>query len=324
MKIVRWLAGLAAAACLVQPGLATAQTWPAKPIRLIVPFAAGSGSDILARILAEIAARSLGQPIVVENQPGAAGLIGAERVAKSAPDGYTLGAFNDSVMTMLPNLHEKMPWDTLRDFAPVSLVGTIEWGLVVSNDAPYRSAADLIAAARANPGRINYGSGGNGSPQHIAMALFASTAGISLTHVPYKGATQAALDVAAGQVPVAFQGLATVATLARGGKLRLVGVSMPQRHPQFPEVPTISESGLPGFEFNSWFAIMVPAGTPKDIVARLHGEIVRALGDADVREKLQAQGLTPRGSTPEELRKATADQLEKYGRLFRQAGISAD
>ncbi len=266
----------------------------------------------------------LGQPIVVENQPGAAGLIGAERVAKAVPDGYTLGAFNDSVMTMLPNLHEKMPWDTLRDFAPVSLVGTIEWGLVVSNDAPYRSAADLIAAARANPGRINYGSGGNGSPQHVAMALFANTAGIQLTHVPYKGATQAALDVASGQVPAGFQGLGTVASLVRGGKLRLIGVSMAQRHPQFPDVPTVSESGLAGFRFNSWFTLMAPAGTPRDIVARLHGEVVKALAIPDVREKLAAQGFTPVGSTPEELASATRDQLARYAALMKQAGIRAE
>jgi len=195
---------------------------------------------------------------------------------------------------------------------------------VASNNAPYANAGELIAAAKASPGKIDYGSGGNGSPQHIAMALFASSAGISLTHIPYKGATQAALDVAAGQIPVAFQGLATVASLVRGGKLRLIGVSMPARHPQFPEVPTVSESGLPGFEFQSWFAIMVPAGTPKDIVARLHAEVVKALADAEVREKLGVLGLTPRGSSPEELRKATAEQLAKYARLMKQAGIAPE
>jgi tripartite-type tricarboxylate transporter receptor subunit TctC len=290
---------------------------------MIVPLAAASAVDNAARIVAQRMADNMKGAIAVENVPGAAGLIGAERVAKSAPDGYTLGGFNDSIMTMLPNLHAKMPWDIQRDFEPVSLAATVEWGLVASNGS-YASAGELIAAAKANPGKINYGSGGNGSPQHIAMALFASSAGISLTHIPYKGATQAALDVAAGQVPVAFQGLATVASLVRGGKLRLIGVSMPARHPQFPDVPTVSESGLPGFEFQSWFAIMVPAGTPKDIVARLHGEVLKALADAEVREKLGALGLTPRGSSPEELRKATAEQLTKYARLMKQAGITAD
>ena len=313
-----------ALAALVFPSLVFSQTYPAKPIRMIVPLAAASAVDNAARIVAQRMADNMKGAIAVENVPGAAGLIGTERVARSAPDGYTIAGFNDSIMTMLPNLHAKMPWDIQKDFEPVSLVATVEWGLVAANGAPYASAADLIAAAKAAPGAINYSSGGNGSPQHIAMALFASSAGIVLTHVPYKGATQAALDVAAGQIPVGFQGLATVATLARGGKLRLIGVATPARHPQFPDVPTVSESGLPGFEFNSWFAIMVPAGTPKDIVARLHAEIVKALGDADVREKLNAQGLTPRGSTPEELRKATAEQLAKYARLMKQAGIAAD
>jgi tripartite-type tricarboxylate transporter receptor subunit TctC len=291
---------------------------------MIVPLAAASAVDNAARIVAQRMADNMKGAIAIENVPGAAGLIGTERIAKSAPDGYTIAGFNDSIMTMLPNMHAKMPWDIQKDFDPVSLVATVEWGLVASNGAPYANASDLIAAAKAAPGKIYYGSGGNGSPQHVAMALFASTAGISLTHVPYKGATQAALGVAGGEVPVAMQGLATVATLARGSKLRLIGVTTPSRHPQFPDVPTVSESGLPGFEFNSWFAIMVPAGTPKDIVTRLHAEVVKALADADVREKLQAQGLTPRGSSPEELRKATADQLAKYARLMKQAGIQAD
>ena len=291
---------------------------------MIVPLAAASAVDNAARIVAQRMADNMKGAIAVENVPGAAGLIGAERVAKSPPDGYTIGGFNDSVMTMVPNLHAKMPWDILKDFDPVSLVATVEWGLVASNGAPYANAADLIAAAKASPGTINYASGGNGSPQHIAMALFASSAGISLTHVPYKGATQAALDVASGQVPVALQGLATVATLVRGGKMKLIGVGTPARHPQFPDVPTISESGLPGFTFNSWFAMVAPAGTPKDIVARLNAEVVKALADPDVRDKLNMQGLTARGSSPEELRVTTRDQLAKYGRLFKQAGIASE
>ena len=291
---------------------------------MIVPLAAASAVDNAARIVAQRMADNMKGAIAVENVPGAAGLIGAERVAKSPPDGYTIGGFNDSVMTMVPNLHAKMPWDILKDFDSVSLVATVEWGLVASNGALYANAADLIAAAKASPGTINYASGGNGSPQHIAMALFASSAGISLTHVPYKGATQAAIDIAAGQVPVALQGLATVATLVRGGKMKLIGIGTPARHPQFPDVPTISESGLPGFTFNSWFAIVVPAGTPKDFVARLNAEVVKALADPDVRDKLNLQGLTARGSSPEELRVTTRDQLAKYARLFKQAGIAAD
>ena len=279
------------------PIVAAQPAYPTKPIHMVVPLAAGSAVDNAMRILTQRMSENMGQGIVVDNQPGAAGLIGAERVAKAAPDGYTIGGFNDSIMTMLPNLHAKLSWDILKDFEPVSLVATVEWGLVTSNDSPYRSAADLIAAAKANPGKINYGSGGNGSPQHVAMEVFAAAAGVSLTHVPYRGATQAALDVASGQVSVAFQGLATVTSLVRGGKLRLLAVTTRNRLPQFPDVPTVSESGLPGFEFNSWFALMAPARTPKPIIARLNAEVLKALADPDVRERLNAQGLTIRGSS---------------------------
>jgi tripartite-type tricarboxylate transporter receptor subunit TctC len=306
-------------------GFALAQSpYPSKPIHMIVPLAAGSAVDNAMRIVTQRMAENVGQGIAIENQPGAAGLIGAERVAKSAPDGYTIGGFNDSIMTMLPNLYTKLPWDILKDFDPVSLVATVEWGLVTTSDSPYRNAADLIAAAKAEPGKINYGSGGNGSPQHVAMELFASTAGISLTHVPYKGATQAAVGVAAGEVAVAFQGLATVAGLVKSGKLRLIAVTTARRLPQFADVPTVAESGLPGFEFNSWAAVLVPAGTSKEIVARLNAEIVKALAAADVRDKLTAQGLTPRGSTAEELRLATRQQLARYATLMKQAGIKLE
>jgi tripartite-type tricarboxylate transporter receptor subunit TctC len=298
--------------------------YPNKPIRMIVPLAAGSAVDNAARILAQKMGQNMGQSIVIENQPGAAGLIGADRVAKSPPDGYTLGGFNDSIMTMLPNLQPKMPWDILRDFETVSLVATVEWGLVVPANAPQHSAADLIASARKEPGKINYGSGGNGSPQHIAMALFASQAGVSMTHVPYKGATQAAVGVAGNEVHAAFQGIATVNSLIRAGKVRLIGVTTPQRMPQFPDVPTVSQSGLPGFEFNSWFAVMAPAGTPKPILRTLHAEISRALADPEVRDKLAAQGLTPRGTSPDELAREMRGQLARYGQLIKQAGITAD
>jgi tripartite-type tricarboxylate transporter receptor subunit TctC len=320
---VTWLA--AWGMVLLCNGLAHAQTsYPNKPIRMIVPLAAGSAVDNAARILAQKMGQNMGQSIVIENQPGAAGLIGAERVAKAAPDGYTLGGFNDSIMTMLPHLQSKMPWDILRDFEPVSLVATVEWGLVVGAEAPQHSAADLIDAARKAPGQINYGSGGNGSPQHIAMALFASQAGVTMTHVPYKGATQAAMGVAGKEVQAAFQGIATVNSLVRAGKLRLIGVTTPKRMPQFADVPTVSESGLAGFEFSSWFAVMTPAGTPRAIVQTLHAEIIKALADPEVRDKLMGLGLTPRGTSPEELDQAMRAQLARYGALIKQAGISAD
>ena len=310
--------------CMLIAGVPAQPSYPDKPIHMIIPLAAASAVDNAARIVAKRMSINMGQQIVIENQPGAAGLIGAERVARAAPDGYTIGGFNDSIMTMLPNLYPKMPWDILKDFEPVSLVATVEWGLVVDNGTPYRNAGDLIAAAKAEPGKIFYGSGGNGSPQHIAMALFAVNAGISLTHVPYKGATQAALDIAGGQVPVGFQGIATVASLVRSGKLRLIGVTTPQRLPQFPDVPTVSESGLPGFEFNSWFTIMAPAGTPKEVIARLNAEILNALADPETREKLVGQGLTIRGTSAPELGAATREQLAKYARLIKESNIKID
>jgi tripartite-type tricarboxylate transporter receptor subunit TctC len=322
---MRLLHSLIPALALLLGSQAIAQTnYPDRPIKMIVPLAAASAVDVAARIVTQKMADNMGQQIVILNQPGASGMIGAEQVARAEPDGYTIGGFNDSVMTMVPNLQSRMRWDILKDFEPVSLVATVEWGLVANNQASFKSAADLIAAAKAAPGKIDYGSGGPGSPQHLAMAMFASAAGISLTHVPYKGATQAATDVAAGQIPVGFQGLGTVAALVRGGSLKLIGVTTPNRLPQFPDVPTVSESGLPGFFFNSWFAILAPAATPKEIIARLNAEVLKALADPEVRAKLENLGITVRGSSAEELGALTRQQLAKYARVMKEMGIAAE
>jgi tripartite-type tricarboxylate transporter receptor subunit TctC len=312
------------ASLLSLSAMAQSNVYPQKPIKLIVPLAAGSAVDNAARIVMQKVATNMGASIAVENQAGAAGLIGADRVAKSAPDGYTLGGFNDSIMTMLPNLQSKMPWDIQKDFEPISLVATVEWGVVVPADSSIRTAADLIAAAKKSPGQINYGSGGNGSPQHIAMALFASQAGVQLTHVPYKGATQAAVGVAGHEVQVAFQGIATVNALIKAGKLRLIAVTTPKRLPQFPDVPTVSESGLSGFEFNSWFALMAPASTPKPILQKLHAEIVKAIADPAIKDQLFGLGLSPRGTSPDELSADLKTQFAKYGNLIKQANISTE
>jgi len=311
-------------ALLVSSGASAQSAYPDRPIKMIVPLAAASAVDVAARIVTQKMADDMGQQIIIINQPGASGLIGAEQVAKAEPDGYTIGGFNDSVMTMVPNLHAKMPWDILRDFEPVSLVATVEWGLVAANRTPYKSAADLIAAAKATPGKIDYGSGGPGSPQHLAMAMFASAAGISLMHVPYKGATQAATDIASGQIPVGFQGIGTVAALVRAGQLRLIGVTTEKRMPQFPDVPTVAESGLPGFFFNSWFTIVAPAGTPKDIINRLNAEALNAVADPEVRHKLEDLGFTVRGTSPKELDALTRQQLDKYARVIKEMGIAIE
>jgi tripartite-type tricarboxylate transporter receptor subunit TctC len=322
MRLLRTL--IPALGLLANWGAMAQPAYPDRPIKMIVPLAAASAVDVAARIVTQKMADNMGQQFVILNQPGASGLIGAEQVARAEPDGYTIGGFNDSIMTMVPNLQSKMRWDILKDFEPVSLVATVEWGLIVNKATPYKTAADLIAAAKAAPGKIDYGSGGPGSPQHLAMAMFASAAGISLTHVPYKGATQAATDIAAGQIPVGFQGLGTVAALVRGDQLRLIGVTTEKRLPQFPDVPTVSESGLPGFFFNSWFTIMAPAGTPQNIIARLNAEVLKAVADPEVRAKLENLGFSVRGTSAKELGVMTREQLAKYARVIKEMGIAIE
>jgi len=305
--------------------LSSAQTaYPQKPIKMIIPLAAGSAVDNAARVITIKMAENMGQAFVIENIAGSSGLIGAERVARAAPDGYTIGGYNDSVLTMVPHMMAKMPWNALTDFEPISLVGTIEWGIVVKADGPYKTLADFINAAKANPGKLNYGSGGNGSPQHIGMALVTNRAGLDISHVPYKGATPAAVAVAAGEVDAAMQGLGTVTALIQAGKLRLLAVSTPARLPQYPAVPTFTEAGMKDFTFNSWFAMVAPAGTPKPIIDKLSDEVRKALNDPSTREKLQAIGVTPRGTTPAEFGTATRNQYELYRKLIQDKGIRAD
>ena len=299
-------------------------TYPNKPIRMIIPLAAGSAVDNAARVLTQKMSESLGQSIVIENITGSSGLIGADRVAKAAPDGYTIGGFNDSILTMVPHIYANVPWNALTDFDPLSLAATVEWGMVVKADSPYKTVADFIAAAKAAPGKLNYSSGGNGSPQHLAMALFASRADIKVTHIPYKGATPAAVAAAAGEVDVALQGLGTVTSLIQGNRVRLLAVSTDKRLAQYPNVPTIDESGLKNFFFNSWFAMVMPTGTPKVIVERLNSEMRKALADPATRVKLVALGVTLRGSSPLELGVATKAQFEMYRKLIQDNNIKSD
>jgi tripartite-type tricarboxylate transporter receptor subunit TctC len=314
------------AAAFAWPWIAHADpAWPDKqPIRLIVPLAAGSAVDNAARLVMQKITENIGQSFVIENIPGSAGLIGAEKVARSKPDGYTLGGYNDSVLTMIPHLYPKMTWDALKDFDPISIVGTIEWGLVVKADSPYKTLADFLAAAKAAPGTLSYGSGGNGSPQHIGMALVSTKAGIELMHVPYKGATPAAVGVAGGEVDAAMQGLGTVAALIQSGRLRLLAVSTNARLPSFPNAPTFTEAGLTGFTFNSWFALVAPAGTPKSIIARLNTEISKVLAEPATRERLATLGVTPRGTSAAEFSTALKSQFELYRKVIQEQGIKAD
>ncbi|MES3011738.1 MAG: tripartite tricarboxylate transporter substrate binding protein [Pseudomonadota bacterium] len=297
-------------------------TYPNKPIRMIVPLAAGSAVDVAARLLAQKMSENMGQPIVVENLVGASGIIGADKLAKSAPDGYTIGGFNDSVLTMVPNLNKATPFNPVTDFAHISKVATIEFSVAVASNSPYKTAADLVAAAKAAPGKITYASGGNGSPQHLGGALFAAHTGIDIKHVPYRGASQAALDVAGNQVDVTIQGIATVASLAKAGKLRLIGVMADNRHPEYPDTPTLKEQGIQGFDYSTWFALTSPKGTPKDIVDRLQREVVKALNDPALKERYAGLGLLRNGSTPAELTSLVREQLARYGKAIRDNNIT--
>jgi len=318
----RLLAGTAMIAFAIS---AQAQgTYPNKPIKMIIPLAASSAVDNAARVLTQKMSESLGQNIVIENITGSSGLIGADRVAKAAPDGYTIGGFNDSILTMVPHIYARMPWNALTDFDPLALAATVEWGMVVKADSPYKTVADFIAAAKASPGKLNYSSGGNGSPQHLAMALFASRADIKITHIPYKGATPAAVAAAAGEVDVTLQGLGTVTSLIQGNRVRLLAVSTEKRLAQYPNVPTVDESGLKNFFFNSWFAMVVPTGTPKEIVERLNSDMRKALADPATRDKLIALGVTLRGSSAQELGIATKAQFEMYRKLIQDNNIKSD
>jgi tripartite-type tricarboxylate transporter receptor subunit TctC len=300
------------------------QNYPSRPIHIIIPLAAGNSIDNGVRIITQKITQNTGMQFVIESLPGAAGSIGADKVAKSAPDGYTLGVFNDSILTMVPNIQTSIPWDPLKDFSSITIAGKIELGLIVPPTSPANSAADLINFAKKNPGKLNYGSGGNGSPQHIAMALFNSQANTVMTHVPYKGIMQAATGVAGGEVDVALIAVSSLKNLAEAGKLKFLGVASQQRLAQFPNIPTISESGLPGFEFTAWFAFMAPQGTPKQIIDLLNSEIKKALLDKDVRDKMLMQGLYPGSNSPDELTQLIRKQLSSYGALIKKIGLKAE
>ena len=319
-------AALALACAVALPWAATAhaQAYPAKPIRMIVPLAAGSAVDVAARLLAAKMSQNMGQTVVVENVVGAAGIIGASQLAKAAPDGYTIGGFNDSILTMVPNLNPNTPFNPMTDFVHVSRVAIIEFSIAVAANSPWKSAADLVAAAKAAPGRYTYASGGNGSPQHMGGALFAAHTGIDIKHVPYRGASQAAQDVAGGQVDMTIQGIATVAALAKGGKLKLIGVMADQRHPEYPDTPTLKEAGIQGFEYSTWFGITLPKGTPKDITDRLNAEVVKALADPEMRRRFAEVGLRPDGGSPQAMSNIVRDQLARYGKAIKDNGIKGD
>jgi len=306
---------------LCAAALASAQTYPAKAIQMIVPVQAGSGADAILRIVANKMSENLKQQIVLDNAPGAAGLIAMERAARAPTDGYTIAGVNDGSLVMTPHLYKKVNYDPLNGFEPVSLIAQINWVLIANPSLPAKSLKDFIALAKARPGQVDYASGGNGSPQHIAMEVFAARTGLKLNHVPYRGATQAALDVVGGQIPCMFTATSIVLGNIRDGKVRALGVGSAKRSSLLPDVPTIAEGGVPGFEYFTWAGIFAPKGTPKAIVDRLNAEAVKAVNDPATRDRLRESALDPVGSSADELGRITRDGYERMGALIRKIGL---
>ena len=311
-------------ACIVSAANVHAQGYPAKPILMIIPLQAGSAGDVMLRIVTQKMSENMKQQIVLENQPGAAGLIGAQRLARMAPDGYVIGGLSDSVLNYAPSLAGKVGFDPVNDFAPVSFVCAIPWVLFVHPSFPAKNARELIALAKSMPGRIDYSSAGNGSPHHIVMELFKRATGVDLHHIPYRGAAQSVTDVVAGQIPVSFSGLAVPLPFIKDGKVRPLAVPSEGRSPHLPDVPTLAEEGVRGFVFNTWLGIYAPKGTPKAMIDRLNAETATALNDPGVRDRLIALSLEPRSSTPEELGARTRDGLARVAKVIKEAGIKPD
>jgi tripartite-type tricarboxylate transporter receptor subunit TctC len=311
-------AGLLAAPALAQ------DAYPGRPIRILMPLAAGSAVDVMIRIVAERMGELLGQRLVIENQTGASGMIGMRTGARAPADGYTLLAVNDAVMTMLPNMSAQVGYDPLRDFVPVGQVARIRWALVAHAGFAARDVAGLVAAARSRPFGIDYASGGPGSPQHVAMEMFQRDAGVQMNHVGYRGASPALNAVAAGEVPVGFFGLPTPVGLAEAGRLRILATAGPRRVDTLPEVPTLAESGLPGFTFHTWGALLAPAGTPAAIVARLNAALRESLAMPAIRDRLEGLAFEVVGNTPEAFAEALARDHATMGALVRAADIRAE
>jgi len=313
---------LFALAALV-PGAALAD-YPEKPVRLVVPFPAGGGADNLARMIMPRVGQALGKPVVIDNKPGAGGNVGAEIVARAAPDGYTLLYGTNGTHAINQSLYGNLRFDPVKDFAPVSRMTMIAAMLIVNPEFPANSVADLIRYAKANPGKVNFASAGNGTTSHLAGELFKTMAGIDIVHVPYRGGAMAAMDLVGGQVQMMIDVMPNAYPLASGGKVRGLAVTTAQRSPAAPEYPTIAESGLPGFEVSAWDGILAPAGTPAAIVDKLNAAIREALEDPQVRASLRAHGAEPVPGTPDEFARHIAVSAEKWAKVVRQSGARND
>lgn len=323
-KFLCTLACVLAPALAGFPLLAHAQAYPEKPIRFVVPYPAGGPLDVIARLLAAKVGESTRQPVVVDNKPGAGGNIGADIVAKSPADGYTLVMGAVATHAINPTLYKSIPYDALRDFAPVTQVATTPNVLVVHPSVPAANVAGFIAYARANPGKLNFGSGSTGSAGHLAGELFKSMANVDMVHVPYKGAAPAMQDLIGGNIQLMFDNLASSLVQVRAGKVKALAVTTAKRSSFASDLPTVAESGLPGFDISTWFGVFAPAGTPREAIERLHAEFTRALAAPDVREKMLKMGAEPVGNRPEEFAAFVRAEAAKYARVVKASGAKVD
>ena len=313
----------ALAATLMLAAPAFAQSFPTKPMTIVVPASPGGAIDLAARLIGQKFTEAWGQPVVIENKTGATGVIGTDFVAKAAPDGHVL-ALVASSHAINPSMFKKLPFDTVRSFEPVVQTHTVPLVLVVAPDSPFKTMQDVIAFGKKNPGQLSFASSGNGGAPHFSGELFQSMAGLQMQHIPYKGSTLAHPDLMSGRVSIMFDTLAATSAQIKGGKLRALAVTTPQRLPGFPDVPTVAEAGLPGYETSTWGGLLAPAGTPKAVVAKLAAETTRILALPDVRERMLAAGVEPVGGTPEQYAAFIGSEMVKWGKVAKAAGIQPE
>ena len=323
MRLRSWIAAAVGLAAVGLAGAAAAQTFPSRPIRLIVTFPPGGSTDTMARALQPSLERSLGQPIVIENRPGAGGAIGVEAVVKAAPDGYTM-LITANTLVMTVSLYRNVPYDPIRDLAPVEKMATGTMAITLNPAVPARSLKEFVAYAKANPGKLAYGSPGVGTPQHLATELFKSTTGIDMLHVPYKGSAGAITGLLSGDVAIMFNALHAVLPQVKAGKINAIAVGGPKRSRVAPDIPTVAESGYPDFDVDFWYGLLVPAATPKDIIAKLNQDITQILNMPEMRETLSSQGLEPVTSTPEQFGALIRSDLARWANVVKSAGITAE
>jgi tripartite-type tricarboxylate transporter receptor subunit TctC len=316
--------GLAATCLVLVAGAAFAQSYPTKPVRVVVPFPPGGGTDIIAREIAQKVAANTGWSIVIDNKPGAGGNLGIDAVAKAAPDGYTIGLGQSSNLAVNPTLYSKLPYDPVKDLAPIGVVASAPLLVAVAADSPLKSFNELMAASKAKPGGLNFAYSGNGTVAHLSGVMLQNQANIKWTLVPYKGAAQAATDLIGGQVQLYISSVPTLIGHVRGGKMRALAITSSKRGDDLPEVPTVAESGVRGFEAVTWFGFVAPANTPKDIVSRLNAEIAKALQAPDVRKKLSDQGADILGGTPEQFANLIKTDIARWAPVVKESGAKAD